>query len=79
MKGFSGFWNSPIKKKPIDLTKNTPEQNRKLMQEYKDKSMRRTRPLKEGEFKAKGAPYDPEGALFQAIKSLDNKLKRSFK
>ena len=71
--------NNPFKKKGIDLTKNTPKQNRKLMQEYKDKHMRRTRPLKEGEFETKGAPYDPEGALIQGIKSLDKKLKRLFK
>ena len=79
MKGFSGFGNSPIKKKPIDLTKNTPEQNRKLMQEYRDKNMRRTRPMKEGEFKTKGAPYDPEGTVIEVVKSLDKKLKRLFK
>ena len=67
--------NNPFKKKSIDLTKNTPEQNRKLMQEYKRKNMSRTRPLKEGEFQTKGAPYDPEGAVTQAVKSVKKLFK----
>lgn len=75
MKKFSGFGNSPVKKKSIDLTKNTPEQNRKLMQEYRRKNMSRTRPLKEGEFKTKGAPYDPEGAITQTVKSVKKLFK----
>ena len=79
MKGFSGFGNSPIKKEPIDLTKNTPEQNKKLMQEYRDKNMRRTRPIPGGKIKTKHLGYDPEGSITEGIKSLDKKLIRFFK
>ena len=60
--------NNPFKKKGIDLTKNTPEQNRKLMQEYRRKNMSRTRPLKEGEGKTKHLGYDPEGSIKKLFK-----------
>ena len=45
------------------------------MQEYRRKNMSRTRPLKEGEFQTKGAPYDPEGAVTQAVKSVKKLFK----
>ena len=60
--------NNPFKKKSVDLSKNTPEENKKLMQEYRRKNMSRTRSLKEGEFKTKGAQYDPEGSIKKLFK-----------
>ena len=67
--------NNPFKKKSVDLSKNTPEKNKKLMQEYRRKNMSRTRPLKEGEGETKGAPYDPEGAIGQTVKSVKKLFK----
>ena len=67
--------NNPFKKKSVDLSKNTPEKNKKLMQEYRRKNMSRTRPLKECEGETKGAPYDPEGAIGQTVKSVKKLFK----
>ena len=48
---------SALPKNSINLSGNTPKQNKKLMQEYKKKNMSRTRPLKEGEFQTQmGTP-----------------------
>ncbi len=60
--------NNPFKKNSVDLSKSTPEQNKKLMQEYRRKNMSRTRPLKEGEGKTKHLGYDPEGSIKKLFK-----------
>ena len=45
------------------------------MQEYRRKNMSRTRSLKKGEFKTKGAPYDPEAAITKTVKSVKKLFK----
>jgi hypothetical protein len=67
--------NNPFKKKSVDLSKNTPEENKKLMQEYRRKNMRRTRPMKGGGIKTKHLGYDPEGAIIKGVKQLKGLFK----
>jgi len=71
---------SALPKNSINLSGNTPKQNKKLMQEYKRKSMSRTRPLREGEGEAKmGTPPTSPKAIYNLVKSVLPKRMGKFK
>jgi len=71
---------SALPKNSINLSGNTPKQNKKLMQEYKRKNMSRTRPLREGEGEAKmGTPPTSPKAIYDLVKSVLPKRMGKFK
>ena len=72
---------SALSKNSINLSGNTPKQNKKLMQEYKDKHMRRTRPIPEGggiKTRMGTAPSAPK-AIYDLVKSVLPKRMGKFK
>ena len=71
---------SALPKNSVNLSGNTPKQNKKLMQEYKKKNMSRTRLLKEGEFQTKmGTPPTSPKAVYDLVKSVLPKRMGKFK